>query len=370
MKTVLITGAAGFIGRNLFHELARDPDLLIRTFEITDNHDVLRDALKSTDLVYHLAGVNRPEDNEQFRIGNVALTRTITDLLEQHGRHPPIVFSSSTQATNDTPYGRSKNVAEEVLRSYNRRTEGPVRIYRLPNVFGKWSRPNYNTVVATFCHKIARGQRINISDPTRVMELVYIDDVVAEFRKALHTTSPPERTEYEVAPSFHVTLGELADTIRGLHQSRALRVPPDLGDQFTRRLYATFASFLPAEQLACPVDLKRDQRGWLFEFIKSDNAGQVFVSKTRPGVTRGNHFHDSKVEKFCVVQGTALIKLRAVDGEELFEYVVSGQRIRLVDIPPGYTHSIENIGDSEMIALFWASEVFDPDRPDTYACPV
>lgn len=366
MHNVLVTGAAGFIGRNLVTALQRRYDVAITAISRADSWDALASALLQADVVYHLAGVNRPQAEEEFALGNADFTRQIVEHLERHHRRPTIVIPSSIQAALDNPYGRSKKAAEEVLCDYAGRSGAAIAIYRLPNVFGKWSRPNYNTVVATFCHNIARNLDIVISDPNRELELVYIDDVVAAFLRHLDEPPDPARQRYSVTRIFRVSLGELAARIRRLHAIRASLVVPDLADDLTRCLHATYLSFLPEGEFAYPVRLNSDDRGWLFELIKSEHFGQVFISKTLPGVTRGDHYHDTKLEKFCVVQGEAVIRFRHVHSDAIIEYPVSGSDIRVVDIPPGYTHSIENTGKEEMICLFWANRIFAPDAPDTY----
>jgi UDP-2-acetamido-2,6-beta-L-arabino-hexul-4-ose reductase len=366
MKQVLVTGAAGFIGRNLVTALRRREDVALTTITSSDGWPALSEALERADVIYHLAGVNRPKSEEEFAIGNSGLTRRITVHLEELGRKPAIIIPSSIQAALDNPYGRSKKAAEEALGDYGRRTGAAVVIYRLPNVFGKWSRPNYNTVVATFCYNIARGLDIVISDPERQLELVYIDDVVAAFLRHLNAAPELERHWYRVEPVFRLSLGELAERIWGLHAIRDTLVVPDLADKLTRYLYATYLSFLPEGEFAAPIRLNTDNRGWLFELIKSEHFGQIFVSKTLPGVTRGDHYHDTKLEKFCVIQGEAVIRFRSIHSQEIIEYPVSGSDIRVVDIPPGYTHSIENTGTEEMICLFWANRIFSPQQPDTY----
>lgn len=370
MKKVLVTGAAGFLGRNLVAALQRREDVALSTFVSKDDRSVLYTALKDADVIYHLAGVNRPETEEEFESGNAGLTKEILDALQAGDRKPVVVLSSSTQAERDNPYGRSKKLAEDALLDFNCRTGAPVCVYRLPNLFGKWSRPNYNTVVATFCHNIARGLDITISDPNHELELAYADDVVTAFLRHLDSAPAPGQQRYSVGRTFRVTLGELAERIRCLRDVRETLQVPDLSDPFMVCLHATYLSFLPEDEFAYPVKLNRDDRGWLFELIKSEHFGQIFVSKTYPGITRGNHFHDTKLEKFCVIQGEGVIRFRMIDSDEILEYPVNDQQVKVVDIPPGYTHSIENTGDGEMICLFWANQIFDPKHPDTYFVPV
>jgi UDP-2-acetamido-2,6-beta-L-arabino-hexul-4-ose reductase len=365
-KTILVTGSEGFVGKNLRVALQRRPHLLVLAFDLSSDRKELPRLLLRADIIYHLAGVNRPERIEEFAEGNAGLTREIVDWLRAQGRAPRIVMPSSAQAMLDNPYGVSKREAEDALFEFARESGADVRIYRLPGVFGKWSRPNYNTVVATFCHNIARGSPITISDPSREIELVYIDDVVEEYVSLIDAAPARNEQFCRIDKTFKIALGELAKRIESFKEMRRTLELPDFSDGFTQRLYATYLSFLPEDEFACPLDMKTDARGDLFELIKSDHCGQIFVSRTKPGITRGNHYHDTKVEKFCVVKGKAIIRFRHVAGSEVIRYPVSDERIEVVDIPPGYTHHIENVGDGEMIVLFWADQRFDPARPDTY----
>lgn len=421
MKPILVTGSNGFMGRNLCVALRRQKDLEVLEFDLPQSDAALSQLLTRADLVFHLAGVNRPQTLEEFQTGNAGLTQTLCASLLALGRKTPIVLSSSIQAELDNPYGRSKKAAEDAVLDYHQRTGAPVYVYRFPNVFGKWSRPNYNTVVATFCHNISRGLPVQISNRGNVLRFVYIDDIVRTFldiasRLPLPASlSPlPSPSSYrEVEPVYSITLGELHDLLVSFREGREKSVLPDLADPLTKYLYSTYVSFYDPQNLAYPVALKTDDRGWLFELVKSPHAGQIFVSRTRPGITRGNHYHDTKIEKFCVIQGEGVIRFRQVSGAKraesreqraegeaeagkapltsdlrpptsarsplpsplsalpgVLEYPVSDRDIRIVDIPPGYTHSIENTGTTDMITLFWANEIFDPQRPDTYAEPV
>lgn len=363
MKNILVTGSRGFIGRNLVCALRRRDDVHVHEFHSSSDPDTLPRLLDEAHVVYHLAGVNRPRDDAQFDQVNRGLTERIIALVDGRDSPPAVVFSSSTQAERDNPYGRSKQSAEQALLSAAENGL-PVCVYRLPGVFGKWSRPHYNTVVATFCHNIARGEPITISDPGHELTLVYVDDVVRSLSS--HIDAGVCARWGTVTPEYRVSLGELADRVRAIHAIRETKVIPDLSDGLTRRLYTTYLSFLPDDGFAYPAEMRADDRGWLFELVKSDASGQIFVSTTRPGVTRGNHYHDSKVEKFCVVQGAGLIRLRHLHSDQVLEYPVDAERVRIVDIPPGYTHSIENVGETDMVTLFWANEVFDPASPDTY----
>ena len=408
MKTV-VTGARGFIGRNLIAHLRRQEEMEVFGFDLGQPLQELAAALAEAELVFHLAGVNRPESVEEFTTGNVDFTAQVCEMLKQTGRPVPVVLSSSSQVERDNPYGRSKLQAEAVIKRYAEETGSPAIIYRLKNVFGKWCRPNYNSVVATFCYNIAHDLPITISDPARELELVHVDDVVqawgAEIRgqrsegrgqraegRGQRSEGRGQRAEgrdggvvyREVEPVYCVTLGKLAELIRSFRDMRETLVLPDLGDPFTRKLYGTYLSYLETDAFAYDLTQRCDPRGCLAEFIKSPSAGQIFISTTKPGVTRGGHYHHTKAEKFLVLQGEAVIRFRSIEegrgqrtegrdqrsedrGQraEVIEYRVSGRDFRVVDIPPGYTHTITNIGEGELVTLFWASEIFDAERADT-----
>lgn len=371
MKKVLVTGSNGFISKNLTEGLRKKEDVEIKTFVRVDSINSLVAHLKEADIVFHLAGVNRPEKIEEFEVVNVGLTRTIIDIVEGLKRSVPIVFPSSIQATLDNPYGNSQKKAEDILIKYSRKNNAKVYIYRLSNVFGKWCRPNYNSVVATFCYNISHGLDINISDVNKEIGFVYIDDVVNEFLGIL-TQENADKDEYyyKIKRIFRLTLGDIAKKIYQLRDIRKTLVVPDLSDEFMKCLYATYLSYLDKDDFSYALESKADQRGSLSELIKSEHFGQIFVSTSHKEVIRGNHYHNTKVEKFCVLKGEAVIKFRHVLGDEVLTYHVSGDNLEVVDIPPGYTHSIENLGDDEMIVLFWANQIFDPEKPDTYYCKV
>lgn len=364
---VLVTGAKGFIGRNLTARLRALSGMTVSEIENGNSSDDLRTCLESADLIFHLAGVNRAATVQMYEKGNAGFTRAICATLRSLRRAPKVVFSSSIQATLDNPYGVSKRRAEDILRAYAAQTGALVTIYRLKNVFGKWARPGYNSVVATFCHNIANNLPIHISDPHCQVELMYIDDVVSAFVKEL-TSSPTDAAE--TIPSRSVTLEDLANRIRVFHdQSRSLELP-ELVTPFDCQLYATYMSYKPLAENLRQLRAAVDRRGEIVELTKSRSVGQIFVSRTGPGITRGNHYHHTKVERFFVVAGEALIRMRVVDDSQVTEFAVSGENPRVVDIPPGCTHSIENVGAGDLITVFWSSEVFDVDRPDTYALPV
>jgi UDP-2-acetamido-2,6-beta-L-arabino-hexul-4-ose reductase len=369
VKTVLVTGSTGFVGRNLKEALQRQPEIRILTLDRQSSDAQWSAALDEADLIYHLAGTNRPKSEDEFLQGNAGVTRELCAKLTACGRRPKIVFASSIQAACDNAYGASKRAAEAALEQFAAATGAEAAIYRLPNLFGKWCRPNYNSVVATFCHNIARDLPIQISDPTRELELLYIDDVVAAFIHEL-TTGRPGVTYPQITGSHRVSLGALATMIQSFRDSRRTLMMPDLSGGFAKKLYAAYVSYLPEDGFAYPLEQRTDNRGCLAEFLKSSPFGQVFVSRTKPGVTRGDHYHHTKAERFLVLEGDAVIRFRHIERDAVIEYPISGRDLKVVDIPPGYTHSIENVGAGEMVVLFWASEVFDPQRPDTYFLPV
>ncbi len=366
MKNILITGANGFIGRNLDLALRRLNEFRIGHSLRVDSSSELREKVQNADVIFHLAGANRPLDPSDFLKINSGVTKTIVDAIKDNpSKKQQLVYSSSILASADSPYGSSKRQAEESIESLFGLANKVAHIYRLPNVFGKWSRPEYNSAVATFCHNIARGLPIIVSAPERQMEMVYIDDVVGTWIEQLRETAPSSSYR-EVQPVLQCSLADLAKRVYAIHEMRTTLHVPDLSDRLNLALHATYTSFVPESDLARPVQLRSDERGWLFELTKSPTFGQVFVSTTKPGVTRGNHFHDSKIERFCLVQGQGLIRFRKTGSDEVIEYPVNDLDIKLVDIPPGYTHSIENVGDSDMLVLFWANEIFDPSVPDTH----
>jgi UDP-2-acetamido-2,6-beta-L-arabino-hexul-4-ose reductase len=366
MKKVLITGSKGFIGKNFLTNLRFFDGFEPVHFDLDNNRLYLENVLKEVDFVFHLAGVNRPENVKDFIHGNVELTQFIVDSLTEHQHLIPIILTSSTQAELDNPYGRSKREAEIILESYVN-NGGQSYIYRLPNVFGKWCRPNYNSAVATFCHNIANGLEIIVSDREKMMELVHVDDIIIDFKKILLKQKPARsNTILSVKPSYKVALGRIADLIVSFNTMSKSGLVPDLKNDFIRKLHSTYLSYVPLKNAISPVEMISDDRGYIFELIKSKSFGQIFVSKTKPGITRGNHFHHLKNERFCVVEGTATIKVRHLITNETYNYNVSGLNPEVVDILPGYTHSIANTGSTELITLFWANEPFDEEKPDTY----
>lgn len=361
---ILVTGSGGFVGKNLCVELARRQDLELFCYDVDSPVGDLEKGLANADVIFHLAGVNRPQNVEEFKAGNAGFTGEICQKLIASGRTPKIVLSSSIQAELDNPYGVSKRQAEEAICQYVQKTGAAGVVYRLKNLFGKWCRPNYNSVTATFCHNIANGLSIQISNPANIVDLTYIDDVVAAFMSEL----ADPRTGFRMAdplPSHQISLGDLSALISSFRDSRKSLLLPDFSRPFVWALYATYLSYLQTNNFGYTLDIKTDNRGSLAEFVKQPNFGQIFVSHTKPGITRGNHYHHTKVEKFMVVSGEAVIRFRQIHGDTVIEYHVKGEQYKVVDIPPGYTHSIENVGNADLVTLFWASEVFDPNRPDT-----
>ncbi len=369
MTKILITGGRGFLGRNLAAHLREQKDCEVAIFGQEDSTEDLESWLLEADVIFHLAGVNRPQDPIDFERGNKELTEQLCQFLQKNGRSPKIVFSSSIQAELDNPYGVSKAKAEAALCRFGSETGASVRIYRLKNLFGKWCRPNYNSVTATFCHNVANDLPITVSDPAHEVELSYVDDVVGAFLTEIHGQEGVAEAGAEI-PVYRIQLGDLAGRIQAFHEICSTLTLPDFSNPFNRALYATYLSYVPADARRHDLEIKSDARGNLAEFIKQKSLGQIFVSRTKPGITRGNHYHHTKTEKFLVVEGNGLIRMRAVEGDRIEEYPVSGTSYRVVDIPPGFTHSITNIGVGEMVTLFWSSEMFDPNRPDTCYLPV
>lgn len=371
---ILITGAGGFVGRNLVATLHAMgcKDLLL--FEKDDTVETLADYCRRAAFVVHLAGINRPKDPSEFYSGNAGLTDTMLRLLAEAGNRAPVLVTSSIQAALDNDYGKSKKHAEDAIFAHGQATGAPVYVFRMEGVFGKWCRPNYNSVVATFCHNIARGLPIEVRDPAYELPLVYIDDVVSCILDAMleGKVQRDEEGYCRIHPVHRVTLGRLAELIEGFAQARkgSLAVPCMAPDSFEKKLYSTFLSYLPTDQFAYDLTMHCDDRGSFTEALRTPERGQVSVNISRPGIVKGNHWHHTKNEKFLVVQGEGVIRFRRIDSDEVITYHVSGKKLQVVDIPCGYTHNIENVGSEDMVTVMWANECFDPDHPDTFYLPV
>ncbi len=363
---ILVTGAKGFIGKNLIAELRNRKYVDIFEYDRDTDPSLLDEYCKEANFVFHLAGVNRPKDQSEFMEGNFGFTSELLNSLKKHNNACPVMISSSIQAELNNPYGESKKAGEDLLFDYGVETGAKVLVYRFPNVFGKWCRPNYNSAVATFCHNIAHDLPIQVNDPYVVMNLVYIDDVVNELIDALEGNENKVDLFCEVPVVHTITLGEIVDLIYSFKKSRENRSVPNMSDAFTKKLYSTYLSYLPEDKFSYDLKMNVDQRGSFTEFIRTPDRGQVSVNISKPGITKGNHWHHTKNEKFLVVSGKGVIRFRKIDSCEVLEYFVSGDKMEVVDIPTGYTHNIENLGDSDMVTIMWANEPFDPEKPDTY----
>lgn len=372
---VMITGANGFIGKNLKLHLIELSEIELLLISRDSSRVHFEDAISRADFVFHLAGVNRPKDPIEFREGNADLTAWLCEGLAtraKKGDKVPVVLSSSTQAALGNDYGRSKRDAELAVFRYGQEFDVPVYVFRLPNVFGKWSRPNYNSVVATFCHNISQGLGITVNNPEAPLRLVYVDDVVARFVALLEGALPNRDAEGfdQVDPEYATTVGGLAETIREFKGSRDTLVTPRVGAGLTRALYSTYLSFLRPEQFSYTVPQHGDARGVFVEMLKTPDCGQFSFFTAHPGITRGGHYHHSKTEKFLVISGTARFKFRHMQTGEEYELVTHGEKSEIVETVPGWTHDITNIGDGELVCMLWANEMFDRENPDTYACPL
>lgn len=376
---ILVTGAKGFIGKNLIATLNNirmekdrsfglSKDLVIYEYDIESSEDLLDDYCADCDFVFHLAGINRPKEQSEFMTGNYGFTSTLLNTLKKYKNTCPIMISSSIQAKLDNPYGCSKKAGEDLIFSYGKETGAKIYVYRYPNVFGKWCRPNYNSAVATFCHNIAHNLPIQVNDPSVIMNLVYIDDVVMELIAALNGNVHMNEEGFCVIPVVHtITLGEIVKLLYSFRDSRnTLSIPDMTEDGFAKKLYATYLSYLPTDQFSYPLKMNVDERGSFTEILRTSDRGQFSVNISKPGITKGEHWHHTKNEKFVVVSGKGVIQFRRIDSDEIIEYHVNGEKIEVVDIPTGYTHNIINEGDTDLITFMWCSECFDPQKPDTY----
>jgi len=366
MTKILVTGANGFVGKNLVAELRNHRHEEVYLFNRENSDEDLENFTKDCEFVFHLAGVNRPQNESEFMDGNHGLTSQLLQLLEKNKNKAPILITSSIQAEKDNPYGISKKAGEDELFAYAKQTGAKVFVYRLPNLFGKWSKPNYNTVVATYCYNVARNLDIQVNNPAALLELAYIDDVLEEFLRALKG-NPTINENLCVVPVTHkIELGDLADRIKSFKESRKSLEIPTMSDEMTKKLYSTYLSFLPEDNFSYDLKMNVDNRGSFTEFLRTPDRGQVSVNISKPGITKGNHWHHTKNEKFLVVSGNGLIRFRNIDSDEIIDYYVNGDKLQVVDIPTGYTHSIVNVGETDLVTVMWVNESFDPEKPDTH----
>ncbi|WP_454732099.1 MULTISPECIES: UDP-2-acetamido-2,6-beta-L-arabino-hexul-4-ose reductase [Cupriavidus] len=373
---VLITGADGFVGKNLRLHLAERKDVQTVCFTRQDDAATLPALVREVDFVFHLAGVNRPKNPQEFTVGNAdlseALARAACAVAEATGKRVPIVYASSIQARQDNAYGRSKKAAEDALLRVASTHQVPVHVARLPNVFGKWCKPNYNSAVATFCHNIARGLPIQVNDHAAAVTLVYVDDVIERFVQLMDGADAQADADgfVTVVPQYTTTVGELAHLIESFRASRETLTTERVGTGLTRALYSTYVSYLPVEDFTYRVPQHGDARGVFVEMLKTPDCGQFSFFSAHPGVTRGGHYHHSKTEKFLVIRGQARFKFRHMQTGQTHELVTSGDQSEIVETVPGWTHDITNIGQEEMMVMLWANEIFDRSKPDTFACPL
>jgi UDP-2-acetamido-2,6-beta-L-arabino-hexul-4-ose reductase len=361
---VLVTGANGFIGRNLIAHLRERPAIEVLTFVRGDSLDDLAGKVAQADFVFHLAGVNRPQNEIEFAEGNSDLTRVLCAAVKRCDRKVPIVYASSTQAERDNAYGTSKRAAEDALAELSELNGDPVYIYRLPNVFGKWCRPNYTSAVATFCHNIVHDLPITVNDPAAALRLVYVDDVAAAFLSHLGQDGHGAHV-VEVAPVYETTVGELAEQLYAFKRSRTSMLTEPVGEGLVRALYSTYISYFTPGQFAYPLVKHEDPRGVFVEMLKTRDSGQFSYFTAHPGITRGGHYHHTKTEKFLVIKGEARFCFRHIDTGATHEYRTSGAVPEVVETIPGWSHDITNVGNEEMVVMLWANEVFDRQKPDT-----
>lgn len=366
---VLITGANGFVGQNLVAHLGERAEITLVPFTREHRPADLPALLEGVDFVFHLAGINRPQDPAEFASGNADLTRSLCQAIQATGRAIPVLYTSSIQAEQSNPYGESKRQAEQALLDLGAQHGCAVHLFRLPNVFGKWARPNYNSAVATFCHNISRDLPIHINDPAAEIRLVYIDDVISHF-VAVMEGKLAGNPFVAVAPEYRITVGELAGQLQRFRDSRTSLISERVGTGLVRALYSTYLSYLPPERFTYPVPKYGDERGVFVEMLKTPDAGQFSFFTAHPGITRGGHYHHSKTEKFLVIKGQACFRFRHIMSGEFYELFTSGEQPEIVETVPGWTHDITNVGNDEMVVMLWANEIFDREHPDTYARPV
>lgn len=366
---ILVTGSNGFIAKNLIQFLSEKSDVEVLKVHRESSEQELKESILAADWIVHLAGINRPLNESEFIEGNVTLTEKIAQTLREGDKLTPVILSSSIQADRDNAYGKSKLGGEQALEKLHEEQGNPVYICRLANVFGKWSRPNYNSAVATFCHNVANDLPLQINDANALIRLVYVDDVVETFWNMINGSVSVGRN-FQIQPEYQITVGDLAETLNGFKASRDTLITDRVGTGLTRALYSTYLSFLRPEQFDYSVPKYGDARGVFVEMLKTPDAGQFSYFTAHPGITRGGHYHHTKTEKFLVIKGKALFKFKHVVSGEFYQLETYGDEPRIVETVPGWTHDITNIGDDEMVVMLWANEIFDRSKPDTYAMPI
>lgn len=366
---VLVTGSKGFIGKNLCLWLENaGHDVL--GFDIDKSIETLKTYVESADFIVHLAGVNRPLNEEEFIDGNVNFTKQLLDIVKDKKSSASIIFSSSVKAEEDSPYGRSKLQAEKLVEEFGKKNGNNVFIYRLNNVFGKWCRPNYNSVIATFCYNVAHEIELQINENALPIEFIYIDDICRQFLKTIKENPVEHASILYIEPKYKRSLKDIAYSLYSFKESRKNFMVPNIVDDFDKKLYSTYLSYLDEDDFSYPLTTHSDYRGSFTEILKTNGAGQFSVNISKPGIVKGNHYHNTKNEKYLVVAGTCEIKFRKIGTSKIFTYVCSDKELKVVDIPPGYTHSIKNIGKTDSVTFMWANELYDPDNSDTFYLPV
>ena len=366
---ILITGSNGFVGKNLSVHLSERKEIEVVTFNRDDNQVSLNAKLDGVDFVFHLAGVNRPKNIEEFTVGNSDLTSILCQAIIRTKRLIPIVYTSSVQAEQANPYGQSKKASEKILMDFSAQSGSPIYLFRLPNVFGKWCKPNYNSVVATFCYNIAHDLPIKINDPAALVQLIYIDDLIKYFLFIMDGALV-EPGFNDVNPVYELTVGDLAKKLKLYNDSRQNLLTEPVGTGLDRALHSTYLSYLEPEQFSYELTKHKDSRGLFVEMLKTKSSGQFSYFTAHPGITRGGHYHHTKTEKFLVIKGYALFKFRHIVSDEIYEIKISGDAPSVVETVPGWTHDITNVGKEEMVVMLWANEIFDRDNPDTIIAKV
>ncbi|BCJ94682.1 capsular polysaccharide biosynthesis protein Cap8F [Anaerocolumna cellulosilytica] len=372
---ILVTGSSGFLGKNLIARLEaqKEENHIIYKYDVDTSKEHLNEYAKDCEFVFYFAAIHRPKKEEEFHQINVLLFEDLINLLEKNQNNCPILYTSSIQAVQNTEYAKSKREAEDLLKNHGEKTGSKAIIYRLTNTFGKWAAPNHHSVVATFCNNITRELEIEIDNPGQPMNFYYIDDVIDSFISHLYRDMAPASDGFyhlDKKYLYTTTLKELADKLRAFHDSRLTLTLPDMADSFTKKLYSTYLSYIPIHTFHYPLTMHADDRGSFTEIFKTPERGQFSVNVIKPGIKKGEHYHNTKCEKFLVVSGRALIQFRKIDSEEIMNYYASSEELEVIDIPVGYTHNIMNIGEEDLVTLIWANEVFNKENPDTYPLPV